>query len=122
MKNPVGQVDATVPAVTLIRSLKKQYGNLMFHQSGGCCDGSAPMCYPVGDFLIGEHDVLFGYIVECPVYIGGSHYDIWKDTTLTIDVANGRASGFSIEAPEGQRFVARSGIRASETGNGDQEC
>ena len=80
----------------------------MFHQSGGCCDGSAPMCYPEGDFRVGPQDVLLGEIVGCKFYIGANQFDYWKHTQLIIDVVPGRGSGFSVEAPEGVRFLTRS--------------
>ena len=86
----------------------------MFHQSGGCCDGSAPMCYPVGDFIIGDVDVLLqrvqlpGVAEPVPFYMSSSQYEYWKHTHLTVDVVPGRGSGFSLEAPEGVRFLIRS--------------
>ena len=104
------QVAVTPEAAALIRTLKDRHGELMFHQSGGCCDGSAPMCYPAQEFRIGERDVLLGQIEGCPVYISGSQYQVWKHTRLTIDVVVGRGSGFSLEAPEGVRFLTRSDI------------
>ena len=104
------QVTSTAKAASLIRKLKQQHGDLMFHQSGGCCDGSAPMCYPAREFRIGERDVLLGHIEDCPVYISGSQYEVWKHTQLTIDVVSGRGSGFSLEAPEGVRFLTRSDL------------
>jgi len=96
--------------VRLIRKLRAAHGPLMFFQSGGCCDGSAPMCYAAGDFKVGERDVLLGTIDECPVYIGGAQFEAWKHTALTIDVVPGRGSGFSLEAPEGVRFLTRSRV------------
>lgn len=108
------QVAVTPDAAALIRKLKDQHGDLMFHQSGGCCDGSAPMCYPISEFRIGERDVLLGYIEDCPVYISGSQYEVWKHTMLTIDVVAGRGSGFSLEAPEGLRFLTRSDLCSVE--------
>ena len=111
-KTSKDQVAVTPDAAALIRKLKDQNGDLMFHQSGGCCDGSAPMCYPASEFIIGERDVLLGHIEGCPVYIGGSQYEVWKHTMLTIDVVVGRGSGFSLEAPEGLRFLTRSDLCA----------
>jgi uncharacterized protein (DUF779 family) len=90
----------------------------MFHQSGGCCDGSAPMCYPDGDFTVGGSDVHLGDLavpgLEEPIgfYMSGSQYEYWKHTHLTVDVVKGRGSGFSVEAPEGVRFLIRSRARA----------
>ena len=77
----------------------------MFHQSGGCCDGSAPMCYPKGEFRIGGNDVHLGAIGGCDVYMDADQFDYWKHTQLIIDVVPGRGSGFSLEAPEGVRFL-----------------
>mgnify|MGYP000858007458 CR=1 FL=1 len=102
------QVDATPAAIALIRKLRAVHGPLLFHQSGGCCDGSAPMCYPRGEFRIGSRDVLLGTIDDCEVYIGGDQYELWKHTTLTIDAVPGRGAGFSLESPEGMRFLTRS--------------
>lgn len=108
------QVDATPAAIALIRRLRAVHGPLLFHQSGGCCDGSAPMCYPRGEFRIGSRDVLLGTIDDCEVYIGGDQYELWKHTTLTIDAVPGRGAGFSLEAPEGMRFLTRSTMCSSE--------
>jgi len=102
------QVNATPAAIALIRRLRAAHGPLLFHQSGGCCDGSAPMCYPRGEFRIGSRDVLLGTIDDCEVYIGGDQYELWKHTTLTIDAVPGRGAGFSLESPEGMRFLTRS--------------
>ena len=103
-------VTATPDALAWIEKLKARHGPLMFHQSGGCCDGSAPMCYPVGEFKTGGQDVLLGEIGGCEFYIGAAQYERWKHTKLTIDVVPGRGSGFSIEAPEGIRFLTRSDV------------
>ena len=108
------QVTATPAAIDLIRRLQQQHGPLMFHQSGGCCDGSAPMCYPRGEFRVGSRDVLLGVIEGCEVYIGGDQYELWKHTTLTIDAVPGRGAGFSLEAPEGMRFLTRSELCSAE--------
>lgn len=102
------QVNATAAAIALIRRLRAVHGPLLFHQSGGCCDGSAPMCYPRGEFRIGSRDVLLGTVDDCEVYIGGDQYERWKHTMLTIDAVPGRGAGFSLEAPEGMRFLTRS--------------
>jgi uncharacterized protein (DUF779 family) len=106
-------VDVTDEAAELLRRLTGQYGPLMFHQSGGCCDGSSPMCYPDGDFIIGDVDVHLGDLEVgldrvIPVYMSESQYEYWKHTHITIDVVKGRGSGFSVEAPEGVRFLIRS--------------
>jgi hypothetical protein len=104
----VVRVCATQPALELIGILGRQYGDLMFHQSGGCCDGSSPMCYPRGEFRVGEHDVLLGHIGGQPFYIGGAQYEYWKHTQLIIDVVDGRGGMFSLEGPLGRRFLTRS--------------
>jgi uncharacterized protein (DUF779 family) len=98
----------------LIRRLVSEHGPLMFHQSGGCCDGSAPMCYVAGEFKLGQRDVLLGEIEGCPWYIGGQQYELWKHTHLTLDVVPGRGSGFSLESPEGVRFVISSRLFTDE--------
>jgi len=107
------RVDYTPEAAELLRKMTLKHGPLMFHQSGGCCDGSSPMCYPVGMFRIGGSDVLLQTLeVEglAPIefYMSASQYEYWKFTHLTVDVVKGRGSGFSVEAPEGVRFMIRS--------------
>jgi len=109
----------TESAAGLLRRLQERHGALMFHQSGGCCDGSAPMCYPDGDFLVGDRDVLLAVLdvgtaearskgaVGVPVWISGPQFEVWKHTQLVIDVVPGRGGGFSLEAPEGLRFLSR---------------
>jgi len=107
---PVPRVCITDAASQVVRGLIAAHGPLMFHQSGGCCDGSAPMCYPRGEFMIGERDVLLGDIVRTPFYMGGDQFEYWKHTQLTIDVVPGRGSGFSLEGPLGVRFIVRSRV------------
>ena len=102
------RVTATPAALDLIAALRGRHGPLLFHQSGGCCDGSSPMCYPRGDFKVGESDVYLGDVAETPFYMSASQYEYWKHTHLTVDVVPGRGSGFSVEAPEGVRFLIRS--------------
>ena len=107
------RVAVTEDAAVLLRELSQQHGQLMFHQSGGCCDGSAPMCYPVGMFMTGPGDVLLGSIdagLEQPieVFMSEFQFEYWKFTHLTIDVVPGRGAGFSVEAPTGKRFILRS--------------
>ncbi|WP_103663520.1 DUF779 domain-containing protein [Microbacterium sp. CJ77] len=107
------RVAVTDAAATMVRQLTLQHGPLMFHQSGGCCDGSAPMCYPVGMFITGPSDVLLGSIdvgLDDPVeiYMSESQFEYWKYTHLTIDVVAGRGAGFSVEGPTGMRFLIRS--------------
>ncbi|MBL9021396.1 MAG: DUF779 domain-containing protein [Myxococcales bacterium] len=104
------RVTLTPAAAELIRSLREEHGPLMFHQSGGCCDGSAPMCYPRGEFLLGTRDVYLGEIEGCPFYMGADQFERWKHTQLIIDVVAGRGAGFSVEAPRGLRFLTRSRV------------
>jgi uncharacterized protein len=103
-------VKVTDKAAELIARLREMYGDIVFHQSGGCCDGSAPMAYPAGEFRIAERDVFLGEIAGCPFYIGGNQYGVWCHTQLEIDAVPGRGSGFSLEAPEGVRFLTRSRV------------
>jgi uncharacterized protein (DUF779 family) len=110
----VERVDATAEALALITKLQTIHGPLMFHQSGGCCDGSAPMCYPRGDFKVGGSDIYLGEIGGQPFYISASQFEYWKHTHLTIDVVPGRGSGFSIETPENLRFLTRSRLFSDE--------
>jgi uncharacterized protein (DUF779 family) len=98
----------------LIHKLRAVHGDLLFHQSGGCCDGSSPMCYPLGEFRVGAQDILLGRIDGCPVYIGAAQFEYWKHTELTIDVVPGRGGGFSLESPEGLRFLTRSRVFTDE--------
>lgn len=108
---------ATEPAVELIRELVGRHGPVMFHQSGGCCDGSAPMCYPDGEFRVGQRDVLVGELDLAPgvrVWISGSQFETWKHTQLVLDAIPGRGSGFSLENPTGKRFLSRA--RTFDTG------
>jgi uncharacterized protein len=102
------RVDATDKALELIAKLEKVHGPVMFHQSGGCCDGSAPMCYPLGEFRVGASDVKLGEIGGAPFYMSAAQFEYWRHTHLTIDVVPGRGSGFSLEAPESLRFLTRS--------------
>ena len=104
----IPRVLATDAALELIAKLKAKHGPLMFHQSGGCCDGSSPMCYPDGDLLVGDNDVQLGEIGGCPFYMSAAQYEYWKHTELTIDVVPGRGGMFSLEGPEGVRFLTRS--------------
>jgi uncharacterized protein (DUF779 family) len=100
---------ASPAAEALIARLVEDHGPLMFHQSGGCCDGSAPMCFTRGEFRVGGQDVLLGHIAgDTPVWIGAAQFEYWRHTQITVDVVPGRGSGMSLEAPEGVRFVVRS--------------
>src|SRR6202046_5164858 len=102
------QVIATPKAAALMQRLSAQYGPLMFHQSGGCCDGSSPMCYPQGDFLIGDRDVQLGEIGGAPIYIGADQFEAWRHTRLIIDVVPGRGGMFSLDNGTERRFLTRS--------------
>lgn len=105
----------TQAAAALLRRLQDRHGALMFHQSGGCCDGSSPMCYPDGEFLVGDRDILLAVLdvgsqvqpEGVPVWISGPQFEAWKHTQLVMDVVPGRGGGFSVEAPEGMRFLSR---------------
>lgn len=118
------RLKATAGAMELLRRLGGFHGALMMHQSGGCCDGSSPMCYPAGEFIVGDRDVLLGVldlrvgVDEVPadppegadsvcVWISGSQFQAWKHTQMVLDVVPGRGSGFSLETPEGLRFLSR---------------
>ncbi|KMS56727.1 DUF779 domain-containing protein [Sphingobium cupriresistens] len=102
---------ATPDAEALMHSLTQKHGPLMFHQSGGCCDGSAPMCFPRGEFKVGGQDVLLGHVAgDIAVWIGAAQFDYWRHTQVTIDVVPGRGAGMSLESPEGVRFIVRSRI------------
>ena len=104
------QVLATDAAVELIRKLRAKHGELMFHQSGGCCDGSSPMCYPRNEFLTGDSDVQLGEVDSVPFYMSKSQFEYWKHTQLILDVVPGRGGMFSLENSEGVRFLIRSRI------------
>ncbi|MCK9792332.1 DUF779 domain-containing protein [Isoptericola sp. 4D.3] len=120
----MSRVAVTDAAAGLLARLRRQHGELMFHQSGGCCDGSSPMCYPDGDFLVGDADVHLadleltdgpaddpgatGETFTVPVWMSRAQFEYWRHTHLTIDVVPGRGAGFSVEAPEGVRFLIRS--------------
>jgi uncharacterized protein (DUF779 family) len=104
------QVVATPAALDLMATLFAKYGELMFHQSGGCCDGSSPMCYPRGEFMVGDSDVLLATIGDTPFYMSRSQFKYWKHTQLILDVVPGRGGMFSLEGPEGVRFLIRSRV------------
>ena len=104
----MGHVDLTEEAAQLLRRLTARHGPLMFHQSGGCCDGSSPMCYPAREFIVGDYDRLLGEIGGVPFYISGPQYEYWCHTQLIIDVVPGRGGMFSLEGPTGRRFLTRS--------------
>ena len=106
----IARVVATPAAVALIQRLREQHGPLLFHQSGGCCDGSSPMCYPRGDFIVGDRDVRLGEVAGTPFYMSPSQFEYWKHTQLTLDVVPGQGGMFSLENGSGQRFHIRSRI------------
>ena len=114
------RVDVTDSAADMLHQLTEQHGPLMFHQSGGCCDGSSPMCFPVGEFRTGQSDVHLGDLgipgIQAPigVWMSLSQFEYWSHTHLTIDVVPGRGAGFSLEAPEGVRFLIRSRLFTEE--------
>jgi uncharacterized protein len=108
------RVSATPAALALIRTLEAKHGPLLFHQSGGCCDGSSPMCFPRGEFLVGEADVLLGEIGGQPFYMSEAQFEYWMHTHLIIDVVSGRGGMFSLEGPEGLRFLTRSRLYTDE--------
>jgi len=108
------RVEITEKAAELVGRLREQNGELIFHQSGGCCDGSSPMCFQKGDFRIGSRDVMLGEIHGCPFYMSAAQFESWKHTHLTIDVTEGRGSSFSLEIPLGLRFVTKSRLFTEE--------
>ena len=108
------QVTATPAALALLARLQARHGPVLFHQSGGCCDGSSPMCYPVGDFIVGDRDVRLGEIGGAGVYMSASQFEYWKHTQLIIDVVPGRGGMFSLENGEGVRFLVRSRLFTDE--------
>jgi uncharacterized protein len=110
----VERVTATEATLLLLDKLKTIHGDLMFHQSGGCCDGSSPMCYPRGEFRVGDSDIRLGEIGDTPFYISKDQYEYWKHTQLIIDVVDGRGGMFSVEGPEGKRFLTRSRVFTEE--------
>jgi uncharacterized protein (DUF779 family) len=110
----VERVIATEAALSLIDMLRQKHGELMFHQSGGCCDGSAPMCYPLGEFMTGDADIKLGSIGGCPFFMSRAQFEYWQHTQLIIDVVPGRGGMFSLEGSEGVRFLTRSRIFTDE--------
>jgi len=114
----VERVLVTEAAASVIERLVAQHGPVLFHQSGGCCDGSTPMCYPRNEFRVGAQDIFLGTIAGAPVYIGAAQFEYWAHTQLIIDVVPGRGGGFSLEAPEGVRFLTRSRVFTDEESAG----
>ncbi|TIW22706.1 MAG: DUF779 domain-containing protein [Mesorhizobium sp.] len=108
----LGKVSATAAAKTLLAEIIADHGPVLFHQSGGCCDGSSPMCYARGEFMIGDNEVMLGEIGDMPVYISASQYEVWKHTDLIIDVVKGRGGMFSLDNGREKRFLTRSTVCA----------
>ena len=108
------RVTVTAKAEAVIDQLREKHGELMFHQSGGCCDGSAPMCFVVGEFMVGSRDVLLGTIHGCEFYMAADQFEFWQNTHLTIDVTEGRGASFSLEIPLGLRFMTLSRLYTDE--------
>lgn len=113
------RVGLTPAAIELLQKLANRNGRLMFHQSGGCCDGSSPMCYPQGEFRTGDSDILLGTftlpdltddVAKLDFWMSREQFELWKHTHITVDVVDGRGGGFSLESPEGKRFLIRSEI------------
>jgi uncharacterized protein (DUF779 family) len=101
------RVIATQAAIDLVETLAAEHGPILFHQSGGCCDGSSPMCYPQGDFIVGDRDVLLGEVAGAPVYIGAAQFEVWRHTQLILDVVPGRGGMFSLDNGREVRFLTR---------------
>jgi uncharacterized protein (DUF779 family) len=110
----IKRVLVSAEAMTLIDSLRKENGPLMFHQSGGCCDGSSPMCFTDGEFQVSEQDVYLGEVHDCPFYMSKNQFEYWKHTQLTLDITKGRGASFSLEIPTGYRFVIKSRLFSDE--------
>jgi uncharacterized protein len=115
-RSGVLRVTATAAALDLIAFLQHEHGSILFHQSGGCCDGSSPMCYPQHEFVVGDSDVLLGDIGGAPFYISRPQFEYWQHTQLVIDVVPGRGGMFSLENGRGMRFLTRSRLFT------DDEC
>ena len=113
---PPARVVATAAALDMIAALRRRYGPIMFFQSGGCCDGSAPMCYQAGEFNVGDTDIYLGNLGGAPFYIGMEQYEYWEHTQLIIDVVPGNGGMFSLDNGSGQRFLTRSRLFT------EQEC
>lgn len=110
----IERIVITAEARKLIDRLRKEHGELLFHQSGGCCDGSQPMCFEIGEFKIGDSDIKLGTVHGCDFWMSRDQFEYWKHTQLTLDVVNGRGSSFSLEIPLGLRFIIRSRIFSEE--------
>jgi len=108
------RIDFTPEAAALIAELKERYGELMFHQSGGCCDGSQPMCFEKGDFKLGYSDVCLGVIEDCEFWMSKDQFEYWQHTHLTLNAIDGRGASFSLEIPLGKRFMIESRLFTEE--------
>ncbi len=108
------RIDITKEASNVILQLKEKFGELMFHQSGGCCDGSQPMCFEKGDFILGSSDICLGEIDGCEFWMSKDQFEYWQYTHLTIDITPGRGSSFSLEIPMGLRFITKSRLFTTE--------
>ncbi len=106
----IPRVNITPEAKAVVDQLRAKNGELMFHQSGGCCDGSSPMCYPKGEFIVGSSDVWLGEVAGCDFYMAKDQFEFWQHTELTIDITEGRGASFSLEIPLGLRFVTKSRV------------
>lgn len=104
----VERVLITEEAAAVVEQLRQQHGALIFHQSGGCCDGSSPMCFPTDELYLDSSDVLLGSVAECPFYMSKDQFEYWKHTQITVDITKGRGSNFSLEIPLGLRFIIKS--------------
>ena len=108
--NGLARVAATQAAIDLLADIRKAHGPVMFHQSGGCCDGSSPMCFPVGEFPLGSTDVCLGDVDGAEVWISGPQFEVWKHTQLILDVVPGRGGMFSLDNGTERRFLTRSRV------------
>ncbi|QWX82864.1 DUF779 domain-containing protein [Cellulophaga sp. HaHaR_3_176] len=113
----VKRILITKDAEIILNTLKEKYGDLMFHQSGGCCDGSSPMCFEKGEFMLNENDVWLDITSDCDFYMSKDQYEYWKHTQLTIDTVVGRGASFSLEVPLGVRFITKSRLFTEEESN-----
>lgn len=108
------RIDTDEKAIALINELKGRYGDLMFHQSGGCCDGSQPMCFEKGDFKLGYSDVCLGVVEDCEFWMSKDQFEYWQHTHLTLTAVDGRGASFSLEIPLGKRFMIQSRLFTEE--------
>lgn len=114
MHDIIPRVLGTPSALALIETIRNRHGSILFFQSGGCCDGSAPLCFPAEEFSIGDADVFLGVLGGVPFYIGGDQFEYWKHTQLIIDVVDGNGGMFSLENGSGKRFITRSRLFSDE--------